>query len=153
MRHFIYEANTPEEQAKSHPIFGKQLAEMAKQYPARYLISVKKHRVIRSLPQNKYYHMVWQIYASHTGHYPDELKHEFYDKIGFYELWTDKRGKTTKRYKSSADCDVAEMASLINQQAQWGREEFPEVIVPRKEDATYLQWLEVQNQYAQTFQG
>lgn len=127
---------------------------MLKELPSEtFIYQIKKNSPVRSFGANKYFHMVWNIYATHTGHYIDELKKEFYDKIGFFEMFTDKRGKTTKRYKSSADCDVPEMSSLINQQAQWGREEFPEVIVPRREDATYLQWLQVQNEYNKTFSG
>ena len=137
---------------KDHISAGKVLRELPKKANG-YLVIIKENRPIRSLAANAYYHMVWNIYATHTGHYVDELKQEFYDKIGFYTLHTDSRGKSTKRYKSSKDCDTAEMSSLINQQAQWGRDEFPEVIVPRKEDATYLQWLQVENEYNQTFSG
>jgi hypothetical protein len=140
--------DTEDEQSKR-----KFYAELKTLKPGAYAYSIKKNKPIRSLGANKYFHMVWNIYATHTGHYIDELKREFYDKIGFYELFTDKRGKQTKRYKSSKDCDTTEMSSLINQQAQWGRDEFPEVIVPRKEDATYLQWIQVENEYNRTFSG
>lgn len=151
MKHILYSRKRDDPEGdKSHKSVGQQLLDFP---DGEYIISVKKNKPIRSLPSNSYYHMVWNIYATHTGHYIDELKKEFYDKIGFFEMFTDKRGKTTKRYKSSADCDVPEMSSLINQQAQWGREEFPEVIVPRREDATYLQWLQVQNEYNKTFSG
>lgn len=136
--------------AQSHKNLGKELQALKE---GEYIIKIAKNRPVRSLGQNAYYHMVWSIYASHTGHYVDELKTEFYNKIGFYEVFTDKRGKQTKRYKSSKDCDTKEMTSLINQQSQWGREEFPEVIVPRQEDATYLQWIQVQNDYEKVFSG
>lgn len=151
MKHILYtrKADTHEGE-QSHKSVGRQLLELP---DGDYIISIKKKKNIRSLSANRYYHMVWHIYATHTGHYIDEIKREFYDKIMFYELHTDKRGKTTKRFKSSADCDTAEMASLINQQAQWGRDEFPEVIIPRKEDATYMQWLQVESEYTKSFSG
>ncbi len=142
----LYKAKDPD----SHKSIGRQLQELPE---GEYVIDIKKNKPIRSLGANNYYHMVWSIYATHTGHYIDELKHEFYDVIGFFTLHTDARGKTTKRYKSSADCDKEEMARLINLQADWGKREFPEVIIPRKEDATYLQWMQVQNEYNQTFSG
>jgi len=142
----LYKANDE----KSHRMVGKELASMPE---GSYVIKISKNRPVRSLGQNAYFHMVWNIYASHTGHYIDELKKEFYDKIGFYTVFEDKRGKQTKRYKSSKDCDTSEMTSLINQQLQWGREEFPEVIVPRQEDATYLQYIQIENEYERVFSG
>jgi hypothetical protein len=145
-RIFLYKSKDE----KSHKELGKKLSELPE---GGYVIKVSKNKPVRSLGQNAYYHMVWNIYATHTGHYIDELKKEFYDKIGFFEVFTDKREISTKRYKSSADLDETEFAALINQQAQWGRDEFPEVIVPRKEDATYLQWMQVENDYNRTFSG
>ncbi len=135
MKLILYKAGD----AESHKKVGKEL----QSYPAggEYIIKITKNKNIRSLGANAYYHMVWNIYATHTGHYIDELKKEFYDKIGYYETHIDSRGKETRRYKSSSREDTAVMSSLINQQAQWGREEFPSVIIPRKEDATYLQWI------------
>ncbi len=146
MKVLLYKAGD----AQSHLKIGMTLKELP---PGEYIIKVHKNRPIRSLGANRYYHMVWNIYATHTGHYVDELKKEFYDKIGYYTEHTDKRGKTTRRYKSSAEEDTAGMNALINQQAQWGRDEFPEVIIPRLEDATYLQYLEIENQYTKTFSG
>lgn len=146
MKTFLYEAGD----SVSHKRLGKELQSLP---IGSYVVVIKKNRPVRSLGANAYYHMVWNIYATHTGHYIDELKKEFYDKIGYYTEHTDKRGKTTRRYKSSAEEDTAGMSALINQQAQWGRDEFPEVIVPRLEDATYLQYLEIENQYTKTFSG
>lgn len=146
MKMIIYKAGD----ADSHKAAGKMLQELP---PGEYVLKITKNRPIRSLKQNGYYHFVWQIYATHTGHYVDELKKEFYDKIGFYEFFMDARGKQTKRYKSTADLDDAEMARIINQQAQWGRDEFPSVIVPRREDATYMMWMQAENEYNKTFSG
>lgn len=146
MKHFLYTAKD----AASHAEVGRKLRDLPE---GEYVISVKKNKPIRSLGDNAYYHMIFNIYATHTGHYLDELKKEFYDKIGYFTLFTDSRGKVTKRYKSSADEDTAGMQALKNQQAQWLRDEFPEVIVPRKEDSTYLTWLQVENDYNKTFSG
>lgn len=150
MKNVIYDAKDETTRAASHKAVGKILQEL----PAgEYAIKIVKNRHIRSLGKNAEYHAIWHIYAIHTGHYIDELKKEFYDKIGFYELHTDARGKTTKRYKSSADLDEVQMQALINQQAQWGREEFPEVIVPRPQDRDYKLWMDIQNEYNKTFSG
>ncbi len=147
-RFILYKAKDP----ASHKEAGRILWDFP-ECKEGYIIKVTKNKPTRSLDQNNYYHMVFAIYATHTGHYIDELKKEFYDKIGFYDDFTDKRGKTTRRYKSSSDLDQTEMSALINQQAQWGIDEFPEVIIPRKEDAKYIQWLQVEDEYNRTFSG
>lgn len=134
-----------------HETFGKKLWNMAES--GEFIISVKKNKPIRSLGSNNYFHMILSIYATYTGHYIDEIKDEFKNDIGYYDIITDKLGKPFKRLKSTSKADTTEMASVINQFEQWGRDKFPECIVPRKEDATYIQWLEVQNQYERTFSG
>lgn len=136
--------------ADSHKKLGRELQSLPE---GEYVIKVTKNKNIRSLGANAYYHMVWNIYATHTGHYIDELKHEFYDKIGYFDWFEDARGVRTKRYRSTSDEDTAGFAAIINKQAQWGRDEFPAVIVPRKEDATYLQWMQIENEYNKTFSG
>jgi hypothetical protein len=150
MKTIIYNNKDEATKAANHKEVGRQLLELP---PGEYVIKIVKNRHIRSLSKNAEYHAIWHIYAIHTGHYIDELKKEFYDKIGFYTFHTDSRGKTTKRYKSSADCDEVEMQALINQQAQWGRDEFPEVVIPKPQDRTYELWFEIQNQYNRTFSG
>ncbi len=133
---------------------GQEIMKQLKELPeGQYILKVVKHRPVRSLSANAFYHMRWSIVATHTGHYVDEIKREFYDHIGYFTWHEDKRGKRTKRYKSSADEDTAGMGALINQQGVWISDEFPEVIIPRKEDATYLQYLQVETEYTKVFSG
>lgn len=144
---FLYKARDKD----SHQAFGKKLWETYES--GEFVITVKKNKPIRSLGANNYFHMILSIYATYTGHYLDEIKGEFKYDIGYYDIITDKLGKQFKRLKSTSKADTTEMASLTNQLEQWGRNKFPECIIPRKEDATYIQWLEVQNQYERTFSG
>ena len=92
MKTVLYKSDDEESKRKFYQVL-KELK------PGSYAITIKINRPIRSLGANRYFHMVWNIYATHTGHYIDELKREFYEKIGFYEIFTDKRGISTKRYK------------------------------------------------------
>lgn len=145
-RIYLYKAKD----AESHKEIGRKLQELP---DGQYVVKITRNKPIRSLAANGFFHMVCQIYATHTGHYLDEIKDEFKNDIGFYTMHTDKLGKQIKRLKQSSSLDETEMASLINQLLQWGRDKFPEVIIPRKEDATYLQWIQVENDYNRTFSG
>jgi len=150
MKILLYKATDPEKRKVSHQEIGRALSEFP---PGEYVVKITKNRNIRSMGANAFYHVVLSIYATHTGHYIDELKKEFYDKIGYFEIFEDKRGKQTKRYKSSSDEDTSGMSKLINQVLQWGREEFPDVKIPQKQDVDYLRYMEVENDYNKTFSG
>ena len=137
--------------AKAHAEFGKKLWNEYKS--GEYVIKITKNKPIRSLGANNYFHMVLSIYASYTGHYLDEIKDEFKLDVGYYDLVTDKQGKQFKRLKSTSEEDTTGMSRLTNQLLQWGRDKHPECIIPRLEDATYLQWIQVQNEYEKVFSG
>lgn len=151
MRTYLYDCTTQDKRLTSHKALGKELAKVPDGY--EYVLTLKKNKAIRSLGQNNFFHMVLTIYANHIGLYLDEMKGEFYDAIGFYEMHEDKRGSMHKRYRSSADLDQGEMSALITKFLQWAGNAFPEVKVPRKEDATYKQWLEVENEYQKALAG
>ena len=151
MKQILYDCTDANKRQESHKKAGKTLQDMPEGY--EYLITIKRNKPVRSLSQNNFFHMLLTIYANHIGLYLDEMKGEFYDAIGFYEMITDKRGKETKRYKSSADLDQGEMAGLISALIQYGSTNMPECIIPRQEDANYMQWMTVQNDYNRATAG
>lgn len=146
MKIFLYTAGD----ADSHKATGDKLKELP---PGEYVLKVTKNQPIRSLDDNKYYHWVWKIAAAYTGHYPDDIKKEFYDKIEFFEWKVDPRGKSYKRYKSTADLDDAEMQVMKTRQRQWLLDEFPGFVIPQKKDVDYKLWMDVENDYNKTFSG
>jgi hypothetical protein len=152
MRNYLYDASSPEAHAISHKEIGKKLQEMGKEYPGKYIISWKRHKQIRSMKANAFFHAVCQIYAMYSGHTVDEIKHEF-KMARFYTLETDKLGREFKRGKSSSGLDTGEFAAVCNNLLEWGKDEFPAVIVGRKEDMTYIQWLNIQDEYEKVFSG
>lgn len=113
---------------------------------------VKEKRNIRSVKANAFFHAICQLYAINTGHTLEEIKDEF-KRARYYELIVDKRGREFKRLKSTSGLDTAEFASVCNNLLQWGREEFPEVIVPQRKDMDYIKWMDIQNDYEQAFRG
>lgn len=145
MRTFLYTAGDP----VSHKKIGSSLSEL----PAGdYVIIVKKNRPIRSLQANKFYHAVMKLYATHTGHTMSEIENMFKMERHF-EIVYYPSGKTEKIPRDTHDLDTKEFTAMCNNLLQWGRDNFPEVIVPRQEDLTYRQWIEIDNEYNKTFSG
>ena len=140
MKKWLYDT-TEGKRADSHLKIGRELKELPD--GKRYIITAKLHRVIHSQEQRAYFHVICTIYAVHTGHTMDEIKDEF-KRARYYELKVDNFGKEFKRLKSTADADTAEYAWLITNLLQWGSEEWPAVIIPKKEDHDYERWLEIE---------
>lgn len=146
MRSFVYTAKDP----NSH----KQLGKFAEQCESGdWLVTFKRNRPIRSLKANAFFWAVIKIYAMHTGHTEKEIDYMFRMDRHWEEVTNPKTGRSWKVPKQTHDRDTAEFAAIINNLLQWGREEFPEVIIPRREDLTYQQWMEINNQYDRTFAG
>lgn len=153
MKKYLYE--TEEGRRKeSHQKLGKLIQELPD--GKRFQVIIKEIRHVHSISQMAYFHVVCSIYAIHTGHTMQEIKDEF-KRARFFEMTIDKQGKEFKRLKETSGLDVVEYTSLINNLLQWGREEYPDVRVNRKEDMTYAQWLEyesaVENEYTKVFSG
>lgn len=146
MKSYLYEPGND----ASHKEIGRILRELPKD--KKYIISIKRNKAIRSISANAFFHAVCQIYAIYTGHTLQEIKDEF-KRDRFFEMTTDKLGRQFKRLKSTGDLDTAEFAAVCNNLIQWGHEQFPAVIVPRKEDLTYIQWINVENEYEKVFSG
>lgn len=141
MKKWIYDTKK-EYRAAAHKEIGRKLMEL--QEDKRFIIEVKVLRTIHSIPQMQYFHVVCTIYATHTGHTMEEIKDEF-KRARFFEMKIDKFGREFKRLKPTSGLDVAEYASLINNLLQWGLEEYPQVIIKKKEDLTYEKWIEYES--------
>lgn len=140
MKKYLYDTNEGKRH-DSHLKVGRALQELPD--GKRYIVTVKLHRFIHSQAQRAYFHVICTVYAIHTGHTMEEIKDEF-KRARYFELREDKFGKEFKRLKSTADADEAEYAWLITNLLQWAAEEFPAVVMPRKQDHDYEHWLEIE---------
>jgi hypothetical protein len=129
--------------AKSHQQVGKELQLLK---AGEYIIEVKKNRPVRSLSQNKYYWALIEIVASSTGHTKREIEYAFKMErcVEVIEL---PGGRTKEIPKDTKDMDTTEFASVLNNLQQWIRETFPELIIPRKEDLNYMQYMKISRDY------
>ncbi len=120
--------------------------------PDEYIILIKKNKPKHSIKQSNFFHAICQLYAIQTGHYLEEIKDEF-KRDRFFEMKVDKQGREFKRLKPTADLDEAEYSVLNTLLLEWGKEKHPEVVVPKKGDLTYIQWMNIGNEYTRTFSG
>lgn len=134
---------------KSHKNLGQELRGLK---AGEYVITIKKNRPIRSLSQNKYYWALISLAASHSGHTNREI--EFMFKMDrCFESVTYPNGKVKEVPKDTGDMDSDDFARVCNELRQWITEIFPELIIPRKEDLTYIQWMKIEKDYNDTHSG
>lgn len=88
-----------------------------KLFDQKAVVEVKKKNPQRSIPQNRYLHMILGFFACETGYSIDEVKLRFFkahcNRDIFEEEVVNKRGVTVKRLKSSADLSTSEMTTAI----------------------------------------
>jgi hypothetical protein len=147
MKNFFIYKKTPD----IHAQFGKYVWDTANE-GVEYIFTRKVNRAIRSLPQNRLFHVICQIYAMYTGHTMQEIKDEFKSER-FFKMETDKQGVLFKRLRSTAKLDTTEFTSLVNNLLEWGRDKWPKCVVPRKEDMNYIMLMEIESQYEREFFG
>jgi hypothetical protein len=150
MRTFIIKSGDE----KTFKDLGKYLRELGvgeKTKGRDYCVVVKQNKPIRSLKANAFFWVVITIYATHTGHTTKEIDYLFRMDRHWEEV--EMKSGIKRVPKESHNMDETEYAALINNLLQWGREEFPEVIIPRREDMTYQQWMGVQNEYYKVQSG
>ena len=117
-----------------------------------YIIEIKKNHAIRSIKQNAYYWVVITIYSIHTGHTKKEIENMFKMDCHF-EVVTYPNGRQKIVPAETHETDTAEFTAIVNKLLQWGRENFPEVIIPRQEDVRYKELMEIENEHDRVFSG
>ena len=143
MKILLYKAGDVE----SHKELGKKLQALD---PGEYCLVIKRNRPIRSLNQNKYYHVILNIIAIETGHTHDEL-HEIC-KMKFNEKWVDLPGGAQMIGRSTSELDSAEFTGYLNRVKQWALDGF-NISIPEPRDIDYARWIEIENTYDDNFKG
>ncbi len=142
------------ERDESHRKLGREIQGLPE--GKKFKVEISELKVIHSISQSAYFHVVCSIFAIHTGHTLQEIKDDF-KKDRFFEIIVDKQGKEFKRLLPTSGLNVTEYASLINNLLQWGLDHWPKCVVSKKEDMDYIQWMEyetaVKNEYNKTFSG
>ncbi len=134
--------------ATSHKMVGKTLSELPN---GQYVIEIKKHRLIRSLSANRYYHFILNIISVHTGHSHEEL-HEAM-KLKFNgQMINFPKGGSQMIGGSTANLETDQFTAYVNRVKQWALDEFS-IALPEAGDVTNQHEMEAENNYEATQSG
>lgn len=136
----IYNTSNPLDKA-NFLLRAKKLAESGK------VIELTEKKPRRSLPQNKYLHVILAYFGAQTGNTLEWVKHQYYKKLVNPDLFIrEKEDKYLGRIKvlrSSADLDTAEMSLSIDRFRNWSAQEAG-VYIPSADEAILIQQMEIE---------
>lgn len=112
-----------------------------------YVVTLARKCPQRSSSQNAYLHVLLGYFGSEYGLSIEEVKIEIYKKICnpdlFYIEVINKRGRTVKRLRSSAELTTAEMTTSIERFRNWSSYHAG-IYLPAPNEAENLLWCEQQ---------
>lgn len=118
----------------------KKLAESGK------IVELTEKKPKRSLPQNKYLHVILAYFGTQTGNTLEWVKQQYYKKLVNPDLFIrEKEDKYLGRIKvlrSSADLDTAEMSLSIERFRNWAAQEAG-IYIPSADEAILIQQMEI----------
>ena len=118
----------------------KKLAESGK------IVELTEKKPKRSLPQNKYLHVILAYFGTQTGNTLEWVKQQYYKKLVNPDLFIrEKEDKFLGRIKvlrSSADLDTAEMSLSVDRFRNWAAQEAG-IYIPSADEAILVQQMEI----------
>lgn len=119
----------------------KKLAESGK------IVELTEKKPRRSLPQNKYLHVILAYFGTQTGNTLEWVKQQYYKKLVNPDLFIrEKEDKFLGRIKvlrSSADLDTAEMSLSVDRFRNWSAQEAG-IYIPSADEAILIQQMEIE---------
>lgn len=119
-----------------------------------YTVEVKIRRARRSLPQNRYLHLILGYFASQTGYTLEEVKENYYKKLCNPDLFITEReykfiGK--KEYiRSSSKLTTEEMSLSIERFRNWSASEAG-IYLPPPTNEEEIKALEIEVERYKTY--
>ena len=136
----IYDTSNPLDNA-NFLLRTKKLAESGK------IVELTEKKPRRSLPQNKYLHVILAYFGTQTGNTLEWVKQQYYKKLVNPDLFIrekeDKYLGKIKVLRSSADLDTAEMSLSIERFRNWAAQEAG-IYIPSADEAILIQQMEIE---------
>lgn len=143
----IYNTSNPLDKA-NFMLRAKKLAESG------VIVDLTEKKPRRSLPQNKYLHVILAYFGTQTGNTLEWVKQQYYKKLVNPDLFIrEKEDKYLGRIKvlrSSADLDMAEMSLSIDRFRNWSAQEAG-VYIPAADEAILIQQMEIEIERSKEF--
>lgn len=136
----IYDTSNPLDKA-NFMLRAKKLAESGK------VIELTEKKPKRSLPQNKYLHVLLAYFGTQTGNTLAWVKQQYYKKLVNPDLFIrekeDKYLGNIKVLRSSADLDTSEFSLSIERFRNWAAQEVG-IYIPSADEAILIQHMEIE---------
>ncbi len=136
----VYDTSNPLDKA-NFLLRAKKLAESGK------VIELTEKKPRRSLPQNRYLHVLLAYFGTQTGNTLEWVKQQYYKKLVNPDLFIrekeDKYLGKIKVLRSSADLDTAEMSLSIERFRNWAAQEAG-IYIPSADEAILIQQMEIE---------
>ncbi|MEZ7746383.1 hypothetical protein [Prevotella jejuni] len=136
----IYDTSNPLDKA-NFMLRAKKLAEKG------VIVDLTEKKPRRSLPQNKYLHVILAYFGAQTGNTLEWVKQQYYKKLVNPDLFIrekkDKYLGMIKVLRSSADLDTAEMSLSIERFRNWAAQEAG-IYIPSADEAILIQQMEIE---------
>ena len=119
----------------------KKLAESGK------IVELTEKKPKRSLPANRYLHVILAYFGTQTGNTTEWVKQQYYKKLVNPDLFIrEKEDKFLGRIKvlrSSADLDTSEFSLSIERFRNWASQE-ASIYIPSADEAILIQQMEIE---------
>lgn len=136
----IYNTSNPLDKA-NFLLRAKKLAESGK------VIELTEKKPRRSLPQNKYLHVLLAYFGTQTGNTLDWVKQQYYKKLVNPDLFIrekeDKYLGKIKVLRSSADLDTSEFSLSVERFRNWASQEAG-IYLPSADEYIIIQQMEIE---------
>lgn len=143
----LYDTSNPLDKA-NFSLRAKKLAESGK------IVDLTEKKPRRSLPQNKYLHVILAYFGSQTGNTLEWVKQQYYKKLVNPDLFIrEKEDKYLGRIKvlrSSADLDTLEMSLSVDRFRNWAAQEAG-IYIPSADEAILIQQMEIEIERSKEF--
>lgn len=136
----VYDTSNPLDKA-NFLLRAKNLAESGK------VIELTEKKPRRSLPQNKYLHVLLAYFGTQTGNTLEWVKQQYYKKLVNPDLFIrekeDKYLGKIKVLRSSADLDTSEFSLSIERFRNWASQEAG-IYLPSADEYIIIQQMEIE---------
>ena len=136
----VYDTSNPLDKA-NFLLRAKKLAESGK------VIEMTEKKPRRSLPQNRYLHVLLAYFGTQTGNTLEWVKQQYYKKLVNPDLFIrekeDKYLGKIKVLRSSADLDTSEFSLSIERFRNWASQEAG-IYLPSADEYIIIQQMEIE---------
>jgi len=118
------------------------------------IVDLTEKKPRRSLPQNKYLHVILAYFGTQTGNTLEWVKQQYYKKLVNPDLFIrekeDKYLGKIKVLRSSADLDTSEFSLSIERFRNWAAQEAG-IYIPSADEAILIQQMEIEIERSKEF--